>query len=116
MNRDVLAFPKPVRIRDPFYLAIIRRQPCCGCKRHRAGEAHHVIPRSRGGSDYNAAPLCRKCHGLLHSIGTKRFEERFDIRMQGIAADCYRRFHPLLPARKTRERRPVMRMRRERCW
>lgn len=82
MSRDVLAFPKPVRLEDPDYLRFIRRQPCL--IDHTASEAAHIVPPGHGktGSkvaDYRTIPLCRIHHECLHRIGRERFEEKFKM-------------------------------------
>lgn len=76
MSRDVLAFPKPVRIEDPDYIRFVKRQPCL--LHHIAADAHHVIPRSVGGSDYRTVPLCRKHHDEAHR-SRERFEAKYRV-------------------------------------
>lgn len=41
------------------------RIKCFECEKQ-AHHNHHVVPRSRGGK--RTIPLCRKCHGLIHSM------------------------------------------------
>jgi len=74
MTRDVLAFPKPVRLRSLPYLAWIRRQGCLICGS--AAQAHHIETGGVGtkGSDFRTTPLCHRCHRELHRIGSTRFE------------------------------------------
>lgn len=79
MTRPVLAFPKPVRLEDLDYLRFIRRQPCL--LHHVAAQAHHVISRGAGGSDYRALPLCTIHHECLHRIGRERFEAKFQVNL-----------------------------------
>lgn len=74
MTRDVLAFPKPSRLKDRAYLDWIRRQPCL--IDHVAAHAHHTTAVGAGGSDYRAVPLCPKHHMEAHRLGRSRFEER----------------------------------------
>lgn len=42
---------------------------CVGCGVRRAEHMHHVIYRSRGGTDTvdNTAPLCSRCHVAVHA-------------------------------------------------
>jgi hypothetical protein len=41
------------------------RIKCFECEKQ-AHHNHHVVPRSRGGK--RTIPLCRKCHGLIHTM------------------------------------------------
>lgn len=61
-------------MRNPKYLEFIRTRPCWFCGRE--AEPHHSIKHlrpisdggtARKGSDYLAIPLCRLCHGKVHS-------------------------------------------------
>lgn len=70
MNR-ALCFPKPApRIKSPQTIQSFRQlgQRCLYCAQPRAVDAHHVLPKSRGGDDLmdNLVPLCRRCHGAVH--------------------------------------------------
>jgi HNH endonuclease len=49
------------------------------------GLQHHWVPRVLGGSDSesNLITLCRKCHGLLHSVEWSN--DWHDLKRQGIA-------------------------------
>lgn len=82
----LLRFPKPVRLRDPQYLAWIRRQPCLVCRG--IAQPHHTTAGGWGtkGSDYRCVPLCHRHHRELHDIGAQSFEERHrvDLREQVI--------------------------------
>lgn len=49
----------------------IKGDRCCFCGRPK-NSAHHVVPRSQGGSDGPTIPVCgfgneSGCHGLLHA-------------------------------------------------
>lgn len=86
MTRDVLPFPKPVRMEDPNYLRFIRRQPCIITGT--ASEAAHIVPPGYGKtsskvSDYRTVPLCPQLHRWsrysLHGMGRERFEERHGV-------------------------------------
>lgn len=46
----------------------------CGCP---SDEAHHVIPRSYGGT--KTIPLCNECHGKIH--GVDRVKTRYMVRL-----------------------------------
>jgi hypothetical protein len=82
MNREVLAFPKPMRLQDRGYLRWIRQQPCL--IDHVQADAHHVDVGGVGtkGSDYRTLPLCRRCHREAHTLGRRRFEERHRLDMR----------------------------------
>ena len=80
MTRNVLAYPKPVRLQDKIYLAWVRRQPCVACGA--ASQAHHSKTKGARGSDYRALPMCFKHHEELHRRGKAfmEIEYRVDIR------------------------------------
>ena len=44
------------------------RQRCLFCSQASAVDAHHVLPKARGGDDLfeNLVPLCRRCHSAVH--------------------------------------------------
>lgn len=72
-GRELSAVPKPKTVRNVHYLGFVRGQSCCapGCKRERAGEAHHW---GKGGtgikpSDLETAPLCPSHHREFHWLG-----------------------------------------------
>ncbi len=80
--RLALAFPKPVRLEDPDYLAWIRRLPCIIS--HCQAEASHIVPDGWGKmgskvSDYRTVPMSRTIHREYHRIGRKRFESKYAI-------------------------------------
>lgn len=86
MSRDVLAFPKPVRLEDPDYLRFIRRQPCI--LSGTASEAAHIVPPGHGKtgakvSDYRTVPLSPQLHrwsrSSLHALGRERFEQKYNV-------------------------------------
>ncbi len=50
----------------------VETRMCCICGIRRAGNRHHVVPRSRGGQDGPTVTVCGSgnasgCHGLLHA-------------------------------------------------
>ena len=73
-------FPKPIRIKNPKLLQIIREQPCVICHRSPC-DPDHIVTRGAGGDDTpsNLWPLCRSCHTLRHSIGIHRLAQRFPV-------------------------------------
>lgn len=80
--REVLAFPKPVRMEDDDYRRFIRRQPCIIS--NTAAEPHHVIPPGGGKlgskvSDYRTVPLSPKLHREYHRYGRESFERKYNV-------------------------------------
>ena len=57
---------------------------CCGLKKGTL-EVHHIIYKSKGGSDDldNLITLCRKCHKDLHSSKLERFESKLSGKRKG---------------------------------
>lgn len=74
MTTGVLAFPKPVRMKDRAYLDWIRRQPCL--VDYVVAQAHHTRSVGAGGSDFRSVPLCHNHHRKLHRMGRSSFEEK----------------------------------------
>lgn len=72
-----LAFPKPVRQKDPEYLAWVRRRPCIACGAR--AQAHHTVTKGARGSDYQAVALCWTHHSILHQKGRARFELEYHV-------------------------------------
>ena len=73
-------FKQAARARDDY------KCQCCG-KRGCRLEVHHLIPRSRGGSDKlaNLITLCSDCHHLAHSSEEQllAFQKRFGKKAKG---------------------------------
>ncbi len=70
VDKSVLAFPEPRRIRDPDHVRFVAKQPCLICARQ-PSDAHHVrfAQRSALGrkvSDEFTVPLCRGHHREVH--------------------------------------------------
>jgi len=82
-----LALPKPRRQADPAYLDYVRSHFCLvpGCRRK--AEAHHLVSRGAGGSDYTAVPLCREHHWAVHNAGPEHFERVVDVNLWRVAAE-----------------------------
>ena len=53
---------------DDDYVFHLQKGRCLCCGRERIDHYHHIVPRSRGGSDrwYNKAGLCDDCHDGVH--------------------------------------------------
>ena len=62
----------------PEYLVFVRTRPCIVC-RSGASDAHHLVSRGAGGSDYQAIPLCRKHHSEIHQVGRGKFRDRYEL-------------------------------------
>ena len=75
IDKSVLAFPEPRRIRDKEHLRFVARQPCLVCGRT-PSDAHHLRfaqlrALGRKVSDEYAVPLCRGHHRQLHQAGNE---------------------------------------------
>ena len=73
IDKSVLTFPEPRRLRDKAHLRHVAKQPCLICGRQPA-DAHHIRfaqPRALGRkvSDEFAVPLCRGHHRENHQHG-----------------------------------------------
>lgn len=74
-------FPKIKRFKSKENIDQIKSLPCCACGDQGPSDAHHLKSRGSGGGDEleNLVPVCRRCHSLAHSMGTKRFLEYFRV-------------------------------------
>jgi hypothetical protein len=73
IDKSVLTFSEPRRLRDKAHLKFVGSQPCLICARSPA-DAHHLKftqPRAMGRkvSDEFTVPLCRTHHRDIHSFG-----------------------------------------------
>jgi hypothetical protein len=73
IDKSVLAFPEPRRIRDRDHVRYIAKQPCLICGRQ-PSDAHHVrfaqsSALGRKVSDQFTVPLCRGHHREVHRCG-----------------------------------------------
>ena len=50
------------------YVFHLQDGKCLCCGKEKIDHYHHIVPRSRGGSDrwYNKAGLCKRCHSMVH--------------------------------------------------
>ena len=60
------------------YLDFVRQQLCIICGRSPV-EAHHVKTIGSGGDDTFAVPLCIEHHCIIHTIGIKSFQKKYDV-------------------------------------
>ena len=73
VDKGVLSFPEPRRIRDKEHLRFVARQPCLRCGR-RPSDPHHIRfaqnrALGRKVSDEFTVPLCRGHHREVHRSG-----------------------------------------------
>jgi hypothetical protein len=80
---------RPKRIRNPKVLKAFHEQEntCLSCG-NRHVEAHHLLPRSRGGDDTlpNLIGLCSICHGVLHDDHPRRGDFGHVFTSEGVKA------------------------------
>ena len=80
------------RVKDPDYLAFVRKFPCVACGSARRIEAAHIGPHalSEKSDDCSALPLCFSCHqdgkNALHKIGPERFQAVHGIEFAALQA------------------------------
>jgi hypothetical protein len=75
INKSVLAFPEPRRVRDRDHIRHVIKQPCLVCGR-RPSDPHHLrFAQSRAlgrkVSDEFTVPLCRAHHREVHRCGNE---------------------------------------------
>ena len=75
IDKSVLTFGEPKRLRDKAHLRFVASQPCLICGRN-PSDAHHLRfaqPRALGRkvSDEFAVPLCRTHHREVHQTGNE---------------------------------------------
>lgn len=70
---------KPTRYRNANNLKRMRQYDCFVCGYHGPNDPDHIQSVGAGGGDQleNINTLCRRCHIIRHSIGIKRFIERY---------------------------------------
>ncbi len=73
------------------YLSFVRSHPCLVCNESSV-DADHLQARGMGGRknkgthtgsliDFSTVPLCRIHHTERHSIGTTKFQEKYNINL-----------------------------------
>lgn len=96
--RPMYRAEKPVR--DPKYLAFVRKLCCVVCGSYRLVEAAHFGPHGIGqkSSDLEALPLCLRCHRTgpqsYHTLGARRFVDVHNLNVELHQKQCregYRR-------------------------
>ena len=73
VDKSILTFPEPRRIRDKVHLKFVAKQPCLRCGRRPCDPHHLRFAQSRAlarkVSDEFTVPLCRGHHRELHRCG-----------------------------------------------
>ena len=106
INKSVLVFPEPRRVRDRDHIRHVIKQPCLVCGR-RPSDPHHLrFAQSRAlgrkVSDEFTVPLCRAHHREIHRCGNEGSWWR-NTRIDPLAAAraLWLETHPLLRAEAT---------------
>ena len=100
IDKSVLAFPEPRRIRDKEHLKFVAQQPCLICGRS-PSDAHHVRfaqlrALGRKVSDEFTVPVCRTHHREIHHVGDEQaWWQRNGLDPLRSAAALWRTSHPL---------------------
>jgi hypothetical protein len=92
------------RVRDPGFLAFIRKQPCVHCGQ--ASQACHIRSGSRQHgkpstgmqekpSDRWCVPMCRSCHGEQHSQNELEFWKSRGVDPFALAVKLYAKYQAL---------------------
>jgi hypothetical protein len=99
IDKSVLAFPEPRRLRDKDHLKFVSTQRCLICERQPA-DAHHIRfaqlrALGRKVSDEFTVPLCRGHHRQLHQAGNEvNWWENLKIKPLEIAKELWDQTHP----------------------
>jgi hypothetical protein len=107
IDKSVLAFPEPRRIRDRDHVRFVAKQPCLICGRQ-PSDAHHVrFAQSpafgRKVSDEFTVPLCRGHHREVHRCGDEPvWWLKVRINPMVKARELWRKTHPLTIGRDNR--------------
>jgi hypothetical protein len=102
VDKSVLPFPEPRRIRDRDHIRYVIKQPCLVCGR-RPSDAHHLrFAQLRGlgrkVSDEFTVPLCRGHHREVHHCGDEaRWWNKAGIDPTVTARALWLQTHPLPP-------------------
>jgi hypothetical protein len=96
IDKSVLKFGIPTRIRDKDHLAFLRKLPCCVTLSALEVQAAHLPEKSTSAmadkaNDYMAVPLQALKHRRQHDIGHPRFWEPYGgvERAQRLALDLW---------------------------
>jgi hypothetical protein len=111
IDKTVLAFPAPRRVRDREHVKSVAKQPCLVCGR-RPADAHHVrfaqlATLGRKVSDEFTVPLCRGHHREVHRCGDETaWWNNIGIDAIGSARALWLKTHPLPSGSGTPESKP----------
>jgi hypothetical protein len=100
IDKSVLAFPEPRRLRDKEHLRFVAKQPCLICERQPA-DAHHIRfaqhrALGRKVSDEFTVPLCRTHHREIHRYGDEAaWWSKHHLDPLIAASTLWRQTHPL---------------------
>jgi hypothetical protein len=100
IDKSVLAFPEPRRIRDRDHVRFVAKQPCLICGRQ-PSDAHHVRfaqspALGRKVSDEFTVPLCRGHHREVHRCGDEPvWWLKMRINPMAKARELWLKTHPL---------------------
>jgi hypothetical protein len=100
INKSVLVFPEPRRVRDRDHIRQVIKQPCLVCGR-RPSDPHHLrFAQSRAlgrkVSDEFTVPLCRAHHREVHRCGNEgSWWQKTGIEPLAVARALWLETHPL---------------------
>jgi hypothetical protein len=106
IDKSVLVFPEPRRIRDRDHIRHVIKQPCLICGR-RPSDPHHLrLAQSRAlgrkVSDEFTVPLCRTHHREVHRCGEEAsWWQKTAIDPLAVARTLWLETHPLPKAETT---------------
>jgi hypothetical protein len=100
IDKSVLVFPEPRRIRDRDHIRHVIKQPCLICGRHPSDPHHlrfaqwHALGRKV--SDEFTVPLCRTHHREIHRCGNEgSWWQKTGIEPLAVARALWLETHPL---------------------
>ena len=111
IDKSVLAFPEPRRIRDRDHVRFVAQQPCLICGR-KPCDAHHLRftqnqALGRKASDEFTVPLCRGHHREVHRCGDEAaLWQKTGIDPVGAARVLWLKTHPIPPRSSKMAREP----------
>jgi len=109
IDKSMLSFPEPRRIRDRNHLRYVAQQPCLVCGRTPC-DAHHLRFTQRRAlgkkvSDEFAVPLCRGHHREVHRCGDEAgWWSRIATNPAAAARRLWLETHPLMPSTDSQTR------------
>jgi hypothetical protein len=99
INKSVLVFPEPRRVRDRNHIRHVIKQPCLVCRRQPCDPHHLRFAQSRAlgrkVSDEFTVPLCRGHHRELHRHGDEAgWWKKFGLDPNAVARALWLTSHP----------------------